>query len=276
MRGLTKKFRALQLISLVIPGFSVVLGTRLIALMWVVPFCYLKIGFVYRLQNDPRPFKHLLKTACIMIVVFCTLYSAGHYLRNYKRVLSGQTNVMTYARDADGFYGHTFLTFLSYPFRTINNGLVVVDHFDDHSYLWRSLRWLYSGFGIERIDPGGYVQAAKKNMMVLHYMGLAHFGATNASLPGYLFIDMGWFALLMIMFLGVFVGRFYKLWRKTSLLGWVVMPILITPLLDSWRTDILFRSVNMICIFSAIAAGLYIEKKCRYIWRWKLNRIQWI
>jgi len=275
MRGPTKKFRVLQLISLVIPGFSAMLGTRLIALMWVVPFCYLKLGFVYRLQNNPRPFKHLIKTAFIMIVVFCTLYSAGHYLRHYKRVLSGQTSVMTYARDAEGFYGYTFLTFLSYPFRTINNGLVVVDHFDHHSYLWRSLRWLYSGFGIEKLDPGDLIHGAKENMMLLDYVGLAYFGATNASLPGYLFIDLGWLALIMILLLGVFVGVFYHLWQKTALLGWVVMPIMITPLLDSWRTDVFFRSVTMVCIFSAIAAGLYVEKKCRSIWQRELNRIVW-
>jgi hypothetical protein len=267
MRSMNRKLRILQLISLIIPIFSAMLGTRLIALMWIVPFFYLKIGFAYRIHRRRKPMKHLLKTAFALILIFSVLYSSGHYLRHYKRVLSGQTNVMTYAQDSEGFYGYTFLTFLSYPFRTINNGLVVVDHFEQHTFLWRSLRFLYSGFGIEKLDPGGLVHDAKKNMMILDYLGLAYFGATNASLPGYLFIDLGWFALIMILFLGAFVGRFYKMWRKTALLGWVITPIIITPLLDSWRTDIFFRSMNMVCIFSAITAGYYVDKKCRIIWQ---------
>ena len=204
--------------------------------------------------------------AFAMILIFAVLYSGGHYVRHYTRVLSGQITIKGYARGYENFTAYTFLTFLSYPFRTINNGLVIVDHIDQHTYFWRTFRWLYSGFGIEKLDPGGFISAARKNMYFLDYMGLAYFGATNSSLPGFLFIDLGWFALIAIMFLGVFVGVCYQLWRKTAILGWVVTPILIAPLLDSWRTDIIFRSVNMICIFTALAVGLYLRKNYRFVW----------
>ena len=261
-----KKFRLLQLISLAVPIFSTMLGTRTKPMMWLIPYFYLRMGLAYRLQNIRLPLVKLAKGAVVVTLAFGLLYSVGHYLRHYSRVEAGDIHVRAYARDADGFYENTLLTFLSYPFRTINNGLVVVDHFEEHSYLWRTFRWLYSGFGLERLDPGGRIRAVKENMRQLDFLGLSYFGATNASLPGYLFIDMGWFALVGVMILGFVVGLFYCLWQNSAFLGWVVTPIIIMPLLDSWRTDIFFKSVNMSCLFTAIAVGLYIEKQCRLVW----------
>jgi hypothetical protein len=257
----------LQLLSLIIPVFSALLGSRLIALMWVIPFCYLKIGLMHRIHQRDRSFKTVIKMALAVVLIFGVLYSTGHYVRHYERVLSGRVPIKTYAQETKGFFNYTFLTFLGYPFRTINNGLVIVDHIEQHTYFWRSFRWLYSGFGIEKLDPGGFIHSAKENMYLLDYLGLAYFRATNSSLPGYLFIDLGWLALIVILLLGMFVGVFYQLWRKTAVMGWLVTPITIAPLMDSWRTDIFFRSVNMVCIFVAVAAGLYLEKKCRPLWR---------
>lgn len=261
-----KKFRNLQLMSLAVPIFSAMLGSRSKAMMWLIPYFYLQMGFAYRLQNIRLPLVKLAKGAVAVTLVFGVLYSTGYYLRHYSRVQVCEVHEREYSRDADSFFEKTFLTFLSYPFRTINNGLVVVDHFEKHSYLWRTFRWLYSGLGIEGIDPGGYIRAVKENMLRLDHLGLSYFGATNASLPGYLFIDMGWFALVGALMLGLVVGLFYRLWQNTAFLAWVVTPIMIAPLLDSWRTDIFFKSVNMSCLFTAIAVGLYIEKQCRHVW----------
>jgi hypothetical protein len=259
--GFQKRFRIIQIFSLVTPAFSAFLGTRLIPLMWAVPFFYLKIGFSYRLSRDRQRFQKFLKHTLAIILLFGVLYSAGHYVRHYTRVMSGQVAIKPYAVGNEDFLSYTFLDFLSCPFRTVNNGMVIVDHIKNHSYFWRSFRWLYSGFGIESLDPGGFIQKAKDDMYQLDHLGLAYFGATNASLPGFLFIDMGWFALFAIFLLGLFVGGFYQLWRKTTLSGWLVTPLLVTPLLDSWRTDIFFRSINMVCLLTAIASSYYIKRR---------------
>lgn len=259
------KYRVLTVLSVITPITSGILGTRLIPLMWLVPFLYLKMGIMIRLKPQKVAFRKIVRFALSLVFFFTALYSAGHYVRYYARVQSGKVAVQQYAEGNEDFASYTFLTFLSYPFRTINNGMVIVDHIDQHTYFWRSFRWLYSGFGIERIDPGGLIKAAKEKMYYLEYMGLAYFGATNSSMPGYLFVDLGWFALLMFMAVGWFVGFCYMLWRRTALFGWVVLPLLIAPLLDSWRTDILFRSANMVALLCAVGTVKVLSRKLRRI-----------
>ena len=262
LKRYVRAFAMIRLMTLLVPLVSAALGTRLIAIGWLIADMYLSIGIKVRIEKARWATSKIGKSLLYVAVGLVLLYAVGHYLRWYSRVAMGEVESEWYL-EGGGFMESAVLAFLSYPFRTINNCMVVVDYVERHTYFWRSWRWIYTGLGLEQFDPGGLIASVTAEMEGLQASGLAYFGATNISLPGYLFLDMGWFCLLAVMCLGLCIGYTYELWKKTALFGMLVMPLIIIAVADSWRTDIFFRSIIVIGILGSIATCVAVERGVR-------------
>jgi hypothetical protein len=256
------KFRVLQALSLMTPMVMTLLGTRLLVLLWVVPYVYMRVGFSKHLEPGRPKVARLVKYFILLGMASVLLFSAGFYLRHYMKVATGEVASRRYIDPSElTFPKYVFLNFVSYPFRTVNNGLVIVDNVHEHTFLWRTLRWAYSGMGIEKIDPGNLIRRMQMRLMYLQWTGCGYFTATNSSLPGFMYMDLGWFALIISLLLGLVIGHLYNLWSQKCLSAWILLPIILVGLLDSWRTDMIFRSVSMVCIISAALALRYISSR---------------
>lgn len=261
-KKLRRKFRFVQYLALITPIFNIFLGTRLMALFWIIPYIYLRLGLKNHLKRVRFTKVRFILWMIIIAAVTVIIFSEGFYVRHYRRVIEGVVSPKGFVEANElNLPGYAFLEFLSYPFRTVNNCFVIVDHMDSFTFLWRHFRWAYTGFLIEELDPGGLIEGARLKLYHLESRGLGYFSATNSSLPGFMFIDVGWFALFGALTLGFITGWLYKLWLNLYLVGWILTPIILFGLLDSWRTDIIFRSVSMVALVSGALACVYIAKK---------------
>ena len=257
-----RRFRFLQILPLINPAFKAFLGSRLHILLWIIPYIYVRLGIFHHLKRRQYQLFRFARYGIALVTIFILLFATGFYLRHYSRVSTGHVVAKKYVDPAKAdFANYGILALASYPFRTINNALVIVDYVDEHTLFYRLFRWAYSGFDITEIDPGGLIAKLKLKLLYLQWMGLGCFGATNSSLPGFMYMDLGWFSLILSFFLGFIIARLYNLWLATDLCGWVVMPVVLVGLLDSWRTDILFRSVTMLAIVSGVVACIYINRR---------------
>lgn len=225
-------------------------GSRTPLLLTLIPLIFCHIFLSFHLDN--RVFTKAVRNLSILGILVLFAFATGDYIRNY---LPGQQGHYSISQDifgVTGFFDSVVSNFLSYFFRTVNNSLIIVDYIDTHTYFYRIFNWFYSGFNITEIDPGGLIYAVRNQMSLLDMKGISFFGASNASIFGYYFIDLSWGAVFIFFFLGHVCSRLYAGLRDWSLLSWLIYPILCSSLLDSWRTDVLTKTPVVLPVFASI------------------------
>lgn len=282
---LTKKFNLTSIkkrtylvlfISLLVPGLAFVTGSRSTSIVYLICFAYIKLSFNIHLKDKKTNPKILLKrkkmwkkliiAGVLLGIIIFLLFTAGQYIRSYARIESGKLKASSAGvgiTDISGMSSYEFSLYVlsSYFFRCINNGLLLVDHLDTHTYTWRLFRWAYTGFGLEQKDPGGLIHSVRSTMVALQNRGLGFFSCSNSSFPGYMFIDLGWFALILFFFFGYIVGNLYRSMLQGRLLSWIILPIVIFAIMESWQNDIMFRSMLMLPIIAGVFMNFLIKRK---------------
>jgi hypothetical protein len=233
------------------------------ALLWVVPYLYLvaaiRLLFFKKKMISWRVGAFYFVVGVIFIV---SLFALGEYQRRYSRIESGNISATPFVGIEDpSFVEFSFYAIQSYFFRTTNNGLALVAFLENHTVLWSTFRWAYSGFGIEKLDPGGLIHEAKINMWAIEMSGYGFFKASNSGMPGALFIDWGWFALGVSAIGGFIVGAMFKRFLSCDITAFISLPILMFGLVETWQSGILFKSPVMVPILAGVAAGWYLKKR---------------
>lgn len=240
-------------------ALTVTQGSRTPFLLTCIPvvLCHIFLSMKFQMQV----FTKVIRNVVIILLIVMIAFSFGDYIRNY---LPGQSGHYSVSRDTFGaltFFDIVASNFFSYFFRTVNNGFVIVDYIQTHTYFFRIFNWLYTGLNITDIDPGGLIWSARNEMIMMEASGLAFFGASNASMFGFYFIDLGWAALIIFFILGSLIGRLYAGMKNWAMLSWLIYPIVVTALLDSWRTDMLTKTPSMLPIVGSIIVYFFIKLK---------------
>jgi hypothetical protein len=274
------KIRAqlLILISLIIPAIGFFTGARSTSVAYLISYVYLKLSFYIHLSDKKLLSKNQWKMknrilwrklrlfVPLLAILIFLLFTVGTYVRCYARIETGKVAASQFSigvNDISGMsvYEYSLYMLTSYFFRTINNGLLLVDKLHTHTIAWRTLRSVYTSLGIEAMDPYGLIGGVQSTMASLEAKGLGLFSRSNSSFPGYMFIDLGWFALILFYLCGYLIGHLYKSLFRGKLIAWVILPIIVFGIMDSWQSDLIFRSIFMLPILTGILASRYLEKR---------------
>lgn len=258
-----RKANWIRAFSCLIPLTSVLIGTRSMALLWVVPYLYLVAAIrLLFLKKKMIPWRIGAIYFIVGVIIIGSLFALGEYQRRYARIESGSLSAAPFVGIEDpSFAEFSFYAIQSYFFRTTNNGLALVAFLKNHTVLWSTFRWAYTGFGIEDWDPGGLIYNAKINMRIIEMSGYGFFKASNSGMPGALFIDWGWFALGVSAIGGLIVGALFNRLLACDITAFISLPILMFGLVETWQSGILFKSPVMVPIITGVAAGWYLKKR---------------
>lgn len=241
-----------------IPGIialTITQGSRTPILQVLVPlgFCHL----FYALLVLQTPVKNILKALATLGLAVVIVFAIGDYLRNYLQGYYGYYSVSKSLFESEGFLQGFIDNFMSYFYRTINNCFVIVDYFDVHSYTYRIFNFVYTAVDITKEGPKSPFVLISNKMAYLEARGLAYFSTSNSGLLGYYFIDLGWFAIIIIFLLGCFLRFLYEGILKFNFSCWLIYPLLCHPLLDAWRTDAISKIVSVMPLFFAVVITIY-------------------
>jgi hypothetical protein len=124
--------------------------------------------------------------------------------------------------------------FAAYAISGVNNGMYAVDHFSNHTLVYRSGKGIFTTLQLDREDSplfGPGIREAEDLLPQLYFRD----AYTVYSLPGYAFMDLSWGGGLVLLWWGLVVGFVYTRFRGGELWARLLYPLLFVGLLDSFR-----------------------------------------
>ncbi len=124
--------------------------------------------------------------------------------------------------------------FLAYILTGPNNGLYAVDHFRNHTIVYRSAKALFTTTGQDN-SSAPFVGAgiAEASSLLREIYAVPRF--TVYSFPGYAFMDLSWGGIVLTFWFGMLVGAVYYRFAVGEFWALLIYPFFFVGVLDSWR-----------------------------------------
>lgn len=185
------------------------------------------------------PFARVATFAGVVILAFSLVWMLSEfgrtYLARFGPDVSLERRIALSRADDPGSGTLATNQFLAYLVSGLNNGMYTVDHFDEHTLVFRSAKGIFTTFQIEDSESSPFIPGLAQASQVLDdiYDGETF---TVFSAPGYAFMDLSWGGAVILFWFGVGIGAVYTRFRSGEMWGLAIYPILVVGLLDSFRT----------------------------------------
>jgi hypothetical protein len=144
-------------------------------------------------------------------------------------------------------------TFLAYVTTSANNGMYAVDHVNTHAYIRSSLAAVVSALGWDGSDTAPVVGRGNAAAnQVLHELYPYNNPLTTFSMPGEVFMDLGWSGAIVVFWFGAALGVVFARFRRGELWALCAYPLCLVGILDSYRI-VFWTSTNMVVPLLGIA-----------------------
>jgi oligosaccharide repeat unit polymerase len=205
---------------------AVTQSERLALYEFVVPVVVTVVGArIATRETIPR--RRVATLAAVLIIVVAGSWFVSEYGRTYLSRYGDATSAPSSAQVASD-------QLLAYVVTNVNNGLYTVDHARQFSFPLYTLNGFLTPFGFDSpATPFLGPASSEASRLLDEIYPTSPF--TTFSLPGYAFLELGWGGIVLMCWLGAFVGLTYSRLRAGEVWAVLVYPLVVVGLLDSFR-----------------------------------------
>jgi positive regulator of sigma E activity len=238
---------------------SFAFAERLIAFGYVVASVVAWVGVraaSRRARRSAGPAKTVLRIV-LAIALVAGLWMGGEFSRAY--LTDRQTTGPIGVGDLSASTPLATERFLAYVATSINNGMYAVSNADQRGLVYSTGSAAVTALGLEHGAAPIVGPSAGERAALLWEIFPYHNPLTTFSMPGDVFMDIGWVGPALIFWFGVAASAVYARFRRGELWAVLVYPVVAVGVLDSYR--ILYwthtEMVVPVVVFAAVVLPLY-------------------